>query len=199
MIVVDVETTGTDPDAHALVSIGAVELAQPENKFYSECRAFAGAHFDEKALEINGFTKEELTDSSKKSLKVCLNEFLEWSREVADRTLAGHNVQFDIHFIEKSLTRVGEAYPFSHRTIDTHSLTYMHMIHRGLTPPFDEAHGHTGLDSDFVFDYVGLNITRGEHNALEDAKLTAEAISRLLYDEKLLEAFRQYSIPWKDE
>lgn len=69
------------------------------------------------------------------------------------------------------------------------------MIQNGEAVPEDD--GYSGLNSDFIFKYVGITEERGEHDALEDAKLTAEAISRLAYGKQLLEEYKQFPIPWK--
>jgi len=42
MVVVDVETSGLDPQKYAMLSIGAVDFENPERQFYAECRAFDG-------------------------------------------------------------------------------------------------------------------------------------------------------------
>jgi DNA polymerase-3 subunit epsilon len=198
MIVIDTETTGLDPEAHSLLSLGAIDLSDPSNQFYSECRVFPGAHIEDKALEVTGFTRADITDESKEPPEILLQAFVRWSEKITDRTLAGHNVCFDTNFLRASFLRAGLKYPFAHRTIDTHSLTYMHMIKRKLEPPFNIEHHRTSITSDFVFTYVGLDISRPQHNSLEDAKLTAEAISRLIYDQPLLPEYRDTPIPWLD-
>ena len=48
MIIADVETTGVDSRLCSLVSIGAVEFDSPNNQFYVECRAFEGAHIEQR-------------------------------------------------------------------------------------------------------------------------------------------------------
>ena len=58
MIIIDVETTGLDPERCSLVSIGAVDFSCPERQFYGECQAWDGAEVSADALAINGFTKE---------------------------------------------------------------------------------------------------------------------------------------------
>ena len=56
MIVTDIETTGTNPDKHSILSIGAVDMNSPDNRFYAECKIWEGAHIDQTALEINDIT-----------------------------------------------------------------------------------------------------------------------------------------------
>ena len=81
MIVIDVETTGVIPTKHSILSIGAIDFNNPENQFYEECRIWDGAQVMQdgeegmlSALKINGFTKEEIRDSKKKSQKQVLEE-----------------------------------------------------------------------------------------------------------------------------
>ena len=37
MLIIDIETSGTDVRTHGLVSIGAIEFENPTNTFYGEC------------------------------------------------------------------------------------------------------------------------------------------------------------------
>jgi DNA polymerase III epsilon subunit-like protein len=63
MIVVDVEASGTNYEKHSIVSLGAVDFDNPENRFYGECHIWDGAHIMEEALEVCGFTETEITRS----------------------------------------------------------------------------------------------------------------------------------------
>ena len=70
----------------------------------------------------------------------------------------------------------------------------MHMIKKGITPPI--SNNRTDLNSDKIMKYVGIPVEPHPHNALNGAKFAGEAISRLLYDRKLLLEFDKYPIPW---
>ena len=89
MIIVDVETTGLNPKNHSIVSIGAVDFSNPDNQLYLECRPWNGAEISERALEINGFTRNGLADTSKLSLYQVIEEFIEWAKGVEDHTIGG--------------------------------------------------------------------------------------------------------------
>ena len=67
MIVLDIEASGTNYEQHSIVSIGALVLEDPTYQFYDECRMWDGAKIMEGALEVNGFTEEEIRDTSKKT------------------------------------------------------------------------------------------------------------------------------------
>lgn len=198
MIVVDVEASGTEHGKHSIVSVGALDLANPTNRFYEECRIWDGAHVMDEALEVNGFTKEEITDPKKQSESDLIHAFLHWSEGLGERTLAGQNVSFDRDFLKAAAERSGHTdWSFSHRTIDTHTLAYMHMIERGLQPPVDRIHKHSALNLDAVLNYCGIPSEPTPHNALTGALSHAEVISRLLYGRKLLPEFSEFEIPWK--
>lgn len=198
MIIVDVEASGTESWKHSIVSVGALDLAHPEDRFYEECRIWDGAHVMEGALKVNGFTMEEITDPSKQSEADLAHKFLDWSKDAADRTLAGQNVSFDRDFLKAAAERAGHTeWPFAYRTIDTHTLCWMHMVNRGLTPPIDPRHRRSGLNLDAVMNYCGIPDEPDPHNALTGALSHAEVVSRLLYGKKLLPEFDQFEIPWK--
>ncbi len=198
MIVVDVEGTGTEPTLHSIVSVGALDIEDPTNRFYGECRVWDGAKIEDEALGINGFSLAEITDASKQSEADLVHKFLTYSQTVAERTLAGQNPSYDRDFLRNAAGRAGHTdWPFAHRTIDTHTLCYMHMVKRGLTPPTDPVHKHSKLNLDAVLNYCGIPEEPKPHNALTGALSHAEVIARLLYDKKLLPEFEQFPIPWQ--
>ncbi len=197
MLVLDIEASGLDYKESSIVSLGALDLNNPDNRFYAECRVWDGAHISDEALEVNGFSKEEVLDGNKMSEAELIRNFIAWSKQIEDdRTLAGQNVSFDRDYIQAACYRAHMEYPFAHRTIDTHSLAWMHIIKRGEKPPIDEEHKRSALNLDAVLNYCGIPDEPEPHNALTGALSHAECISRLLYDKKLLPEFEQFAIPW---
>lgn len=194
MIVVDVEASGVEYHKHSIVSIGALDFDNPENRFYAECQIWKGAHIMDDALEVNGFTKEEITDKDKKTEGEIIKEFLEWAEKINERTLVGQNVSFDRDFLKAAAERVHLNWTLAYRTIDTHTLAYMHMVKRGLNVPTTKH--RSALDLDAVLNYVGIPNEPTPHNALTGAFSHAEVASRLLYDKKMLSEFEQFNIPW---
>lgn len=195
MIVVDVEASGTEYHKHSIVSVGALDFANPDNRFYRECRIWDGAHVMDEALAVCGFSREEITDPSKPSEADLIHEFLDWAMQINERTLAGQNVSFDRDFLKAAAGRAGHTdWPFAYRTIDTHTLAYMHLVKRGKNPPV--VHNRSALDLDAILNYTGIPEEPTPHNALTGALSHAEVISRLLYDKKLLPEFEEHAIPW---
>jgi DNA polymerase III epsilon subunit-like protein len=194
MIVVDVETTGTEPDKHSVLSIGAVDFGNPDAQFYGECRIWDGAHVDPVALTINGMTEAQVRDPNKKTEGEIIKDFFTWVEDREEFTVAGQNPLFDLGFIKAGAYRNHINYTLAHRSIDQHSLVYFHMIRRGLTPPVHNK--HSGLDSDTIMAYVGIPAEPKPHIALNGAKWEAEVFSRLLHEKPLFTEFKGYKIPW---
>ena len=197
MLIVDVEASGTNAEKHSIVSVGALDFANPTNRFYEECRVWDGAHIMDEALAVNGFSREEITDPKKQSEADLVHAFLHWSDGLEERTLVGQNVSFDRDFLRNASERAGHTdWPFAYRTIDTHTLCYMHMITHGLQPPVRSK--RSALDLDAVLNYCGIPQEPAPHNALTGALCHAEVVARLLYGRKLLPEFEQYEIPWRN-
>jgi len=198
MIVLDIEASGTEAHKHSIVSVGALDFANPTNRFYEECRVWDGAHIMDEALAVNGFTKEQILDPKKQSEADLAHAFLHWAESVEERTFAGQNPSFDRDFMKYACERAGHTdWPFAYRTIDTHTLCYMHMINRGLQVPTMKR--RSALDLDAVLNYCGIPEEPNPHNALTGALSHAEVVSRLLYGRKLLPEFEQFDIPWKNK
>ena len=194
MIVLDIEASGTDPYKHSMVSLGAVDFTNPKKQFYAECKIWDGAHVMDEALEVNGFTLEQITDQSKKTEGEIAQEFFDWIKGSPDHTTAGQNPSFDRDFLHLAAERFHLNYPLAHRTIDVHSICHAHMVWHGITPPLEM--NRSALNSGKIQNYVGIPEEPHPHNALNGAKVAAEALSRLLYNKKLLPEFEQFEIPF---
>ena len=197
MLVVDTECSGLRPERHSLVSIGAVDFRNPDNRFYGECRVWEGAHIMEDALAVNGFSYAAVTDPEKPSEADLVSDFLAWSETLPERTLTGQNVSYDREMLRAAAERAKLNWNLAYRTIDTHTLCWMHIIKAGQAPPVDEAHRRSALTLDSILTYCGIPEEPKPHNALTGALCHAEVTSRLLYDRPLLPEFAAYPIPWQ--
>lgn len=195
MIVLDVEGSGVDPEKHSILSIGAIDLDEPTNQFYDECRVWDGAHISDEALAINGFTREQATDPSTKTEAELIEAFVAWATDrPKDRTLAAQNVAYDRAFVEAACHRAGIEFPFAHRTIDIHTLTWAHMLAHGVAPPVENH--HSAINMSAALAYCGLPEEPKPHNALTGALAHAELIARMAYGKKLLPDYQDFDIPF---
>lgn len=195
MIVVDVETTGTNPEKHSIISIGAVDFDHPTDQFYQECRVWEGAHVEPAAMAVNGMTDEQIRDPKKPEEGETVKEFFAWLQTRENMLLAGHNPMFDLGFLQAAAARHHIDFTIAHRSLDLHTLAYAHMVQHGQNPPLKN--GKSDLNSDTAMEYVGIPAEPKPHIALNGAVWEAEAISRLLFGQNLLDQFSKYPIPWK--
>ena len=196
MIVLDVETTGLVPEKHSILSLGAVDLNDPTNQFYEECRVWEGAEMEDEALAINGFTRKEAEAPGKQSEEGLIRAFVAWATDrPEDRTLAAQNPSFDLEFVQAACKRAGIECPFAKRTLDVHSLVWMHMRMRGTEPPVEKHRSALSLDA--ALRYCGIPEEPKPHNALTGAFCHAEVIARVAYNKKLLPDFSTFDIPWE--
>lgn len=194
MIILDVETTGLNPEKNSLVSIAAINWDDPEDRFYEECRIWDGAEISPDALVVNGLTEEELIDPDKKTESDIVKNFLHWLSDKKDITVAGQNCHVDVNFMNAAIKRAGEKEFLARRIFEQHTLAMLHHLKRGLILP--TKNHRSALDSDAIMKYVGLPEEPKPHVGMNGALWEYEAIYRLTYDKQALEEFKKYPIPW---
>ncbi|MDO8590166.1 MAG: 3'-5' exonuclease [bacterium] len=194
MIVLDVETTGLNPEKNSLVSIGALDFSNPQDRFYEECRIWDGAEVKPEALLRNGYTEEDIRDPGKKSEAEVTLKFFDWLRNKIDITVAGQNCYVDVQFVEAAARRARSKEKLQRRIFDQHSIAVFHMLKRGIIPPVKDR--RSALDSDAIMIYVGIPPEPKPHIALNGAIWEYEALYRLIYNKPGLDDFKQYPIPW---
>lgn len=196
MLAIDCEMTGLDPKLHAIISIGGVNLDDPENNFYGECRVFSSAEIDPAALAVNGFTEAECFDDSKDTESVMMHKLFDWMQTAKNYTLVGQNVTLDKEFLNEAFARCGVEFRFNHRVVDTHSVAYSRFLIEGRpVPTKSEKPKVSALNLDEILKYVGIPEEPRPHNALTGAKVSAEAFSRMVFKKKLLSDFQDFPLP----
>lgn len=203
MIVVDTEFTSLNFKG-GLWQIGAVDLDNPENTFLEEAR-LEEDEIQQAALDVVGKTKEELSENNRQSQKEMLEHFFEWAKNIRVKNLVCHG-QWDFSYILIKANKFGLEFPFPHRCFDLHSIAQAkHFEVKGELLIKEDKSG-MGLDSVLEFcgikderrriDRKGVLVKEGKpHNALEDAKLTAECFSRLFYGKNIIQEFSKFKIP----
>jgi DNA polymerase III epsilon subunit-like protein len=196
MLILDIEASGTNYEKHSIVSIGAVDFNDPTRRFYEECKIWDGAHVMDGALKVNGFTLEQINDATKQTEAELVSRFLKWTESLQDRTMTGQNISFDRDMLRAGAERAGLNWTLAYRSLDTHTMCWMHMIKAGFPAPIDVKHKRSSLNLDAVLAYCGIPEEPHPHNAQTGALCHAEVTARLLYDKKLLPEFEAFEIPW---
>ncbi len=193
MIILDIETTGSDYTKHSIVQIAALEFERPDNRFVAQCRIWKGAAVDPFTRTYNGWTDEQLYDKAARTDREVAEDFLRWTQTVGEKTIVGENPSFDRDFLRWTLERYGKQWTLGFRTIDIHTVSTLHRWQRGIAIPHEQ--GMSMLRLDETLKYVGLPEEPKPHAALAGALREAEAFSRLVYGKQLLKEFAQYPVP----
>lgn len=205
MIVLDIETSGLNPEECGIWQIGAFDLENPDNYFLEEGRIDEEDNIGEGALLVTGKSREYFLDKDKQSQKELLIKFFEWCKGVKIKNCLCQNPQFDLGFIMLKARKYNLKIPFHHRAFDLHSIAQMkyHIIKNEFM--FKE--NHSDMNLPHILEFCGIKDKRrqvggdkllvegGEHNALEDCKLTGEAFSRIVYGKGLFDEFKNFEIP----
>lgn len=194
MIVVDIETSGLDPEKCSILSIGALDFLRPERSFYQECHIEADVLVEEKALEINGFTIKDITDNSKVSEAQIVIEFLDWLDQSSHHIMAGLNIAtFDIPFILAKAKKYDIGWYPNYRHVDLHTLCYSKYM--ALNKEMPLKYYQSGISADTIHLFTGIGEEPKPHNGLNGAKYEAESFARLIYGQNLLKEFKDKPVP----
>jgi DNA polymerase III epsilon subunit-like protein len=160
---IDTETTGLNPLVHELLEVAVVtEEVDEGNPFRpGPLRVWVQKvkpnHLETataKALEVNGYTPEDWSDAV---------DFGTVAQELLSRleggVLVGHNIKFDLAFLESALLSVGVTPKFSHHSIDTVTLAYEHW---GLVGDVEK------VSLDTLRTHLGIPVAKN-HTSLKDA------------------------------
>lgn len=163
LVVVDLETTGTDPAGDAITEIGAVKVRGGE--VLGEFRSFVDPERPIPAYiaSLTGITDESVAGAP--SIRTVLPMFLDF---VGDAALVAHNARFDISFLSTQAAACEIAWT-KPRVLDT--LTLARAVFRR-----DEVRDHK-LST--LAAHVGASITP-DHRALSDARATVDVLHAII-------------------
>lgn len=165
---IDIETTGLDPERHEIIEI-AVVIADARTLALQHAVSYRAAperieDAEPEALAMNGYTPEAWADAL--PLRSALSLALPM---LEGATIAGHNVPFDLAFIEKGCHRAFLPMPQSKYRLDTASLAWP-LLHAG----------HIEKPSlDALARFFGLKRPH-PHRALADARCALDVARELL-------------------
>ncbi|MFT3983828.1 MAG: type I-E CRISPR-associated endoribonuclease Cas2e [Lachnospiraceae bacterium] len=103
-VVVDVETTGIDPEKDRIIEVAAIKMKGDEIISFQELIKIEEG-LQREISELTGITDGMITNDGK-DIDVVLDEFLGF---VGNAILVGYNVKFDISFLNAELKKSGHA------------------------------------------------------------------------------------------
>lgn len=180
IVFLDTETGGLDASEQSILSIGAViyQDGQILDRFYRVINEGAKLVTTPGALKVNGFTVDKIELEGETPF-VVVNSFRNWMAMnglTKDVTIGGHNINFDIGFVKRLFQQAGLGVRyedvFNHRSIDTMAIAGF-LGYAGLMK-----HKNASLDN--VLKELKLKREEVNHNALEDAELSAKAFTAMV-------------------
>ncbi|MCX5726320.1 MAG: 3'-5' exonuclease [Candidatus Saganbacteria bacterium] len=172
--IVDIETTGLDPEIHEITEIGALKVEKGEIKDIFNTLIKPRLPIPEKIEKITGISDEMVKGYDAAS--EVLPRFLKF---VSDTTLVAHNSDFDITFLKHHISSsIG-------RELTNDSFCTL-KISKGVLPYLENYKLHT------VAHYFKIK-TENRHRALGDAEITMS----IWY--KLVELLKKKNINTKKE
>jgi DNA polymerase III epsilon subunit-like protein len=175
LLVLDLETTGTDPVVHSTIEIGAVLLDRrtlEEKKAWSTViKRQENNGTNPRSMALHGKSLSDIRKAGKDA-RQAVEEFLGYFG--TDYLLAGWNIGFDVQFFRALLRHTGHTEAFE--AIDYHRLDVWSLAQ------FLKSIGLFESDVSSLSclcEQLGLPRSKA-HSGLEDARITATALRRLL-------------------
>jgi ribonuclease T len=163
-ISIDVETSGPVPGEYSLLSIGACDVDDATRTFSVELQPI-NANADPKALEVSGFSLEELVRTGTPP-KQAMAAFAAWIQSLVSENgtpvFVGFNAPFDWSFINYYFHKYLGMNPFGFSALDIKAY-YM-----GATGCSWKETRSSALDAELK------PAQKSDHNALHDATYQAE-------------------------
>lgn len=183
IIFIDTETGGVNPEKAALIQLsGIIRIDKKDvEKFNFYIKPFENSEVNEKALEVQGRTLEELKTDKYVEEKEVYKQFiniLDKYIDKYDRTdkfiVAGYNVRFDVDILKAFFQRHGNNFLFSY--LDSSMLDPLYSIRllqiAEILPVLENNKLETWCK------HFGIELKA--HDSLEDIEATKKLIGKLI-------------------
>lgn len=189
-LVFDLEMTGTEPGWHEIIQIGAIlydEEWQELGRYLTNVYPENEESYSLPALEVHGLSMDILEDAPMMNEVIpkfenwVLKTMGNWPDKMDDRDkgkalrsvfLCGQSVVNDINFLKFAYRDEHIKWPFSNTLIDLHTLSFF--VFPIMEKKGQEVPRRRSLEA--ISNFFGFERESEEHNALEDAALTAKCM-----------------------
>ena len=183
IIFIDTETGGVNPEKAALIQLsGIIRIDKKDvEKFNFYIKPFENSEVNEKALEVQGRTLEELKTDKYVEEKEVYKQFIELLDKYVDKydrtdkfVVAGYNVRFDVDILKAFFQRHGNNFLFSY--LDSSMLDPLYSIRllqiAEVLPVLENNKLETWCK------HFGIELKA--HDSLEDIEATKKLIGKLI-------------------
>ncbi len=185
LVIMDIEGSGgrtkNDPyGTGSIVSLGAIDFST-RDEFYEECRVMEGRGYDEEALEVNGFTKDEIYDKDRQSVLELLVKFEEFCRAHNPKMLGAWG-NYDLKMLLSAYEYYGREWSLPVKYINLKSISKSVLGQK-----------RSGLSNTAM--KLGMPPEQRPHTGIRGARLAAENLSVLLFKKHYYKEYEKYAIP----
>ena len=183
IIFIDTETGGVNPEKAALIQLsGIIRIDKKDvEKFNFYIKPFENSEVNEKALEVQGRTLEELKTDKYVEEKEVYKQFINLLDKYIDKydrtdkfIVAGYNVRFDVDILKAFFQRHGNNFLFSY--LDSSMLDPLYSIRllqiAEILPVLENNKLETWCK------HFGIELRA--HDSLEDIEATKKLIGKLI-------------------
>ena len=183
IIFIDTETGGVNTEKSALIQLSGIIRVDKKDveTFNFFIKPFENSEVNEKALEVQGRTLEELKAEKYVEEKEVYKQFVNLLDKYVDKydrtdkfIVAGYNVRFDIDMLKAFFQRHGNNFLFSY--LDSSMLDPLYSIRllqvSGILPVLENNKLETWCK------HFGIELKA--HDSLEDVKATKKIIGKLI-------------------
>ena len=183
IIFIDTETGGVNPEKAALIQLsGIIRIDKKDvEKFNFYIKPFENSEVNEKALEVQGRTLEELKTDKYVEEKEVYKQFIKLLDKYIDKydrtdkfVVAGYNVRFDVDILKAFFQRHGNNFLFSY--LDSSMLDPLYSIRllqiAEVLPVLENNKFETWCK------HFGIELKA--HDSLEDIEATKKLIGKLI-------------------
>lgn len=183
IIFIDTETGGVNPEKAALIQLsGIIRIDKKDvEKFNFYIKPFENSEVNEKALEIQGRTLEELKTDKYVEEKEVYKQFINLLDKYIDKydrtdkfIVAGYNVRFDVDMLKAFFQRHGNNFLFSY--LDSSMLDPLYSIRLLQTAEILPVLENNKLET--WCKHFGIELKA--HDSLEDIEATKKLIGKLI-------------------
>ena len=181
LLIIDVETTGTNPDTSSIIQLGAVVFSKEgylEPYTFNEYILPYKPEWTEEAEKVHKITYGQITEKGNPLIEV-LERFEQWASnymlgELKQKFwLAQWSAGFDVSMLKKAYESLGVNYPFHYRAFDIASIVRIELARRG------RLHQKCGEDKCALALSIKVDETK-LHDALYDAQLSGKMLEEII-------------------
>lgn len=186
---IDLETTGLSPKRNGVLEIGGmIEYSKPRivcEEFHFRCQPFKEDVIEQRALDINGITREEIAtfasaQENYRRLIALLSKHVYRFNKKDKLFFIAYNANFDSQFLREFFKKAGDEYYgsyFWHPFVDVMTLAAYHL----LKDRADMLDFHLST----VARHMDIKVNKAEtHSAMYDVRLTRQLYYKLTKEMK---------------